>query len=269
MPARWKNWQWAGAGIAFLVAVGGSLAYTGKLPVPTSAYRIRPLQDWLPVPAPEWKVGDSWVYESTFGGVSSPKDVMAANGKLEFRVAMIDGDRIKVRVAGSSGATFLAYDRQGNLAGSEDLDTTGGDFSRAARRFDPPLHWRDFPLRTGKTWQVTSKGKIRVVSTWYSDDKQASAASIAPKSATVSGRVLGWERDIGTLDGEMVDGLKIRTEVVDDNGKLVQTMTEWYVPAAGRAVLQHIEYSYGYHNSATRRLAGFTASDPTNATGKE
>lgn len=269
MPMRRRRiWLLASGSLLALIIATGSLAYGGKLPIPPSAYRIRLLQDWLPVRAPEWQVGDTWTYENSFGGVPYDADVMTINGPLQYRVTAVAGDRVNVAVTSSSGFTSFVWDKQGNLVENKDLDMSGGDLSRASKTFDPPLRWFDFPLRTGKTWQATSTANVEAFSNWY-NGKDGAGSKQAPESATVIVRVLGWERDIGELDGVAVDGLKITTDVIDSNGKLVEKATEWYVPAAGRSVLQQIDYSYGYPNSATRRLSGFTPSDPTNATGKE
>ncbi|MBL0228977.1 hypothetical protein [Thermomonas sp.] len=63
---------------------------------------------------------------------------------------------------------------------------------------------------------------------------------------TVTGTALGWERDIGRLDGVMVDGLKLKIETQPDEtiGDQEQNPCEsrerpqeWYVPAARRSVL--------------------------------
>lgn len=260
-------WPWALTGVLAIIGTVGGLAYTGEIPIPHAAYGIRFAQNWLPVHTSELHVGDIWVYESSFSGVSDEGDVMTQQGTLEYRVTAMDGDRVTVAVTSSSGLTSFIYDRQGNLIENQRLDTSGNDFSRASHSFDPPLHWYSFPLTTGKTWQTTSTGDIKAFSDWYNYEKKIESGK--PNAGTVIVKVLGWERDIGTLDDVPVDGLKMRTEIIDSNGKPVHNATEWYVPAAGRSVLQKIEFTYGYKNSATRRLTNFTPSDPTNATGKE
>ena len=90
---------------------------------------------------------------------------------------------------------------------------------------------------------------------------------------TIVGNVLGWEHNIGRLDGVMVDGLKlsIETTIADSSGKVssIDTTKEWYVPAAGRSVVIRSvisnpnDYNGAFTETSTSRLTNFIPTDIT------
>ncbi|MBP8647671.1 MAG: zinc ribbon domain-containing protein [Thermomonas sp.] len=243
---RRKVLPWA-VGVGLLVAVGiaGGLVYTGKLTLPLVAQRL--VQDYVPVHAPEFQVGDNSSYEWSFTQVDGGVNTYLVTHK----VIDIQSDQVTMEIA-TPHAKFRrqVYNRQMNIAeDSHDLQT-----------FNPPLRNYDFPLLPGKSWNATS--------TLTSKDH---GEEVEIGRITVSGEVLGWEHGIGRLNGVIVDGLKLKIKTVIEptepsrvtNEPSVSTRmqwrTEWYVPSAGRSVVAR-ESSDWLDYKKTIRLVNFIPS---------
>lgn len=238
---RRRKWPWVVASV-FLVTSGiaATLVYQGKLTMPRVAQRL--VQDYVPVRVPEFNVGDSWVYETT---TSDSRDPREFTGRDTYQVNDISGDRITMAPMRDGTDEHV---RVMNLYGNEIEDTVTYGRERFFEQYEgeqytesynPPLRYYDFPLLPGKTW--TS-------STIYNAPSRTSGSNeitVTPTKLTITGKVIGWEYDIGRLDGVMVDGLKIQREIKAEqlgrhvgDAASITTATEWYVPSAGRAVLR-------------------------------
>lgn len=231
---RRKIWLWAVAGGLLAAAVtAGALVYMGKLTLPLVAQRL--LQDYVPVHAPDIQVGDAWTYEHSDPNNRNPTIPLS---RSTYRVTAMEGDRVTVtQEHPGSYRTIHVYAGQQNLIESRYIHADESTFLKTV--CDPPQREYDFPLLPGKAWGSISSCK--------SSKPSGSADSIheIPHRTTVTGKVLGWERNIGRLDTVEVDGLKLRIETIHeaigDNGATTVhstiTSTEWYVPAAGRSVI--------------------------------
>ena len=272
---RRKIWSWAVAG-GLLAAVGiaGGLVYTGTLMLPLAAQRL--IQDYVPVRAPEIQVGDVWTYENFY---SDNRSTNTTSSRLTNTVTAIEGDRVTITQPQPQQDGLVlqfqkVFDRQGNLVG---VDTTYGKrryFEAYAgthhkQTYSPPIRLYDFPLIPGKAWRSISTTKAPQLSSG------ASTVHEITQRMTVTGKVLGWERNIGRLDDVEVDGLKLRieesVETIGNDGATTETSTttstEWYVPAAGRSVVIRSvtpvpnDYRGASVMSVTSRLISFVPSD--------
>ena len=230
---RRKIWPWAvGSGLLAAVGIAGVLVYMGKLPLPP--YMQNMAQKHVPaydsenqasVYEPEIKLGNSWTYEETYtmsGGYAGVSGYDAGVCNITNTVKAISGEHVTVIPTSDCGSgDQYVYDRKMNLV--ENKMSNG--FTRV---YNPPLSRYDFPLFPGKTWEATS--------TYGLKEKGGALYRI-----TTTGTVLGWERNIGHLDGVLVDGLKLRIETkevaIDYNSVDIAVNMEWYVPAAGRSVV--------------------------------
>ncbi len=266
---RRKVWPWTVAG-GLLAAIGltAGLVYFGKLTLPTAAQRL--VQDYVPVRAPEFHVGDASTYQLSFG--DSDRNINEEDS-ISFKVTSIEENYVAFEYDASKiGPNKIAidkdtftYSRKPNevkveYGDGDDLVETVllGVGLPGATQFG-----YDFPLRPGKTWQekfsMTSKGQ--------GGERKRDA------NLVISGQVLGWERNIGRLDGVMVDGLKLRIDVTtkfDKDGSSgftwTTTRTQWYVPAARQSVVIR---SFSHSNDTprtltlTQRLTNFIPTDIT------
>ncbi len=272
---RRKIWLWAvSGGLLAAVGIAGGLVYTGKLTLPLVAQRL--IQDYVPVRAPEIQVGDVWTYENFY---SDNRSTNTTSSRQTNTVTAIEGDRVTVtQPQPQLGGLILqfqkVFDRQGNLVG---VDTTYGkrrDFeayegTHHKQTYSPPIRLYDFPLIPGKAWRSISTTKAPQLSSG------ASTVHEITQRMTVTGKVLGWERNIGRLDDVEVDGLKLRieecVETIGNDGATTETSTttstEWYVPAAERSVVTRSvtpnpnDYRGASVMSVTSRLISFVPSD--------
>jgi len=273
-PSRRKIWPWAVAGgLLAAIGVAGGLVYTGKLMLPLVAQRL--VQDYVPVQAPEFQVGDTWTYEDSSSDNRHPT---VTSSRHTYRVTSIEGDRVTVTPEDSGRDTrFSVYDTQRNLIESHTVFGKQPSFEayegiHHKSTYSPPWRGYDYPLTPGKTWHA--------ISTYNSPQLTGGANTIHEITGrmTVTGNVLGWERNIGRLDGVMVDGLKLKieqtVETIGDSGATTvtytTTATEWYVPAAGRSVVMrsttHMPNTWNGDQTETSRLVNFI---PTNSTDTE
>lgn len=224
-----KILPWAiGSGV-LLIAVGitGALVYQGQLTLPSTMQGT--VQEYIPVHAPEFHVGDTANYERTFATNST--------ARIEtWRVTKIEDDYITIteEKKAHSVPDFTVFDRSGKLV-------------RMRKAIpDPPLGTFDFPLMPGKTWSTSSAIKNRA------------GRLLTEKHITANGKVLGWERNIGRLDGVLVDGLKLRIEVTERDFPITHIL--WYVPTARWPVVirRTDRWEDNQSSSSTYRLTNFT-----------
>jgi hypothetical protein len=108
------------------------------------------------LPAPEWRVGDRWVFRRiALGG---------ATVVVTHRVVSATRDAYAVRVLGLGGEVGRQWTR-----GLALVQETGSDGSTA--RYDPPLPLFQWPLRPGQAWSrefayVDGRRDGRYVNTW-------------------------------------------------------------------------------------------------------
>ncbi len=273
-PARRRKvWPWAvGGGLLAAVGIAGGLVYTGKLTLPSAAQRM--VQDYVPVYAPEPRVGDTSIYEASAELVTSTNYTnykAAMNEPITIHVTAIEDERINFNVSGRIGGEQLVYDKKLNA-----ILFNGDDAIEMVTKFGvdsifPYVYAHDFPLRPGKKWNKTG---TRTLIERTKDGRELTST----ENLTVTGTALGWERNIGRLDGVMVDGLKLRIQARADliesprsSVQITRTTTEWYVPAAKRSVLIRNQSDFVIESGtsrsvATMRLVNFI---PTNSSETE
>ena len=270
-PRRRKVWPWAvGVGLLAAVGIAGGLVYTGKLTLPLVAQRL--VQDYLPVHAPRLRVGDGSAYEvlAELGEFYSHKTI---NETMSIQVTAIKGDQISFNISGRGGGEQLVYDRELNEILFKGDDAIDSVVSHGVDSLFPFVYAHDFPLRPGKKWHKSSARIL--IATKPKNGREEEERAI--EHLTVTGSALGWERAIGRLDGEMVDGLKLRIETRSDlsigsqSVRITRASTEWYVPAAQRSVLIRNQSDFLSKNGksrsvATMRLVNFI---PNNSSDKE
>ena len=206
--------------------------YTGKLMLPLVAQRL--IQDYVPVRAPEIQVGDTRIYEvlAELGAFYSHRKI---NETISTQITAIEGDRIDFNFSGRGGGKNFVYDKTLNEISFNGDGTIDSVLAHGVDSLFPYVYAHDFPLLPGNKWHKTS---TRIFTYTKNGTEQ-----MATEHLTVTRTALGWERDIGRLDGVMVDGLKLRIETHSDlaigsgSVRITRTNTEWYVPAAQRSVL--------------------------------
>ena len=202
--------------------------------LPLVAQRL--VQDYVPVRAPEIQVGDTRIYEvlAELGAFYSHRTI---NETISTQITAIEGDRIDFNFSGRGGGKNFVYDKTLNEISFKGDDTIDSVLVHGVDSLFPYVYAHDFPLLPGNKWHKTS---TRIFTYTKNGPEQ-----MATEHLTVTGTALGWERDIGRLDGVMVDGLKLRIETHSDlaigsgseSVRITRTNTEWYVPAAQRSVL--------------------------------
>lgn len=174
------------------------------------------------VPAPRWRVGDSWTFRRTDGFNGLPR------GVLTRTVESVDPNGIRFVTRTETGNVLdeALFESPGiELSGtlSEDGPVTGA--------FAPPLRMYDFPLASGKQWRQS------LIRTDANEFRIAMTASI---------RVEGWE-EVRAGD-RSYRALVIRRNLFlgpkdPFHGDLHREEVEWYVPELrGAARMQVTEF---------------------------
>lgn len=159
------------------------------------------------IPAPQLREGMRWNIKTT-----DFKDPKSSYDNVQYMINHADstGYTSQKEVIGRPNSKVdLSYDDSLNLIGGK----TG--------QYSPALHYYDFPLQTGKTWNVES-----TVSGNTFKDRQIA-----------KGEVLGWDT-VSSAFGE-VQALKILVEFTSyKEGQEVSKGMDmsWYLPEIGRAV---------------------------------
>lgn len=178
--------------------------------------------DATEVPAPQWRVGDSWTFRRTDGYNGLPR------GVLTRTVESVDRNGIRFVTRNEAGAVLdeALFESPGvELSGtlSEDGPVRG--------QFTPPLRMVDYPLASGKEWRQSLT---------------RTDANGFRTAMSVSVRVEGWE-EARALD-KSYRALVIRRNLMlgpkdSFSGILYREEVEWYVPALrGAARMQVTEF---------------------------
>jgi hypothetical protein len=186
--------------------------------------------------------GETYVYRVVNGYNN------VALGKIEYRVARVDADRVALSVTTDVPALGMArteiYDRDGNWLRHA---LTNQDHP-VEYEFAQPYAAYALPLDTGKSWSV------RVNAT--------NPATGRRNSVRIDGEVLGAERI--TVPAGAFDTIKIKRRVYagDWGAFTFETNiyeTEWYAPALGRAVRSETSSEY---LDTSRGIGGGSFSGP-------
>jgi len=178
--------------------------------------------DATEVPAPRWRVGDSWTFRRTDGYNSLPR------GVLTRTVESVDRNGIRFVTTNEAGSVLddalfesPGIEKSGTL--SEDGPVTGV--------FTPPLRIYDFPLVSGKRWR---QSLVRTDANGFRT------------GMSVSVRIEGWEEARAGDKGYRA--LVIRRNFMlgpkdSFSGILYREEVEWYVPELrGAARMQVTEF---------------------------
>lgn len=179
------------------------------------------------IPAPEIKVGDTWVYRVHDGFTRIPR------GEQRHEVIEVSADRVRVAGDVERGDGIQVYDRQWNWLRRPATNLQTFEYSPAYRAFD-------FPLAPGKRWRA------QVTATDPTDGRRF--------SVWIDGVVAGWER-VKVPAGEF-DALRVERTVFFDywefsvRGRSEIRETEWYMPAVKQSVRRearsrYLSYLYG------------------------
>lgn len=165
--------------------------------------------DATEVPAPQWRVGDSWTFRRTDGYNGLPR------GVLTRTVESVDRNGIRFVTRNETGSVLddALFESPGvELSGtlSEDGPVKG--------RFTPPLRMADYPLVSGKQWR---QSLVRTDANGFR----------TPMSASV--RIEGWEQ--AHAGDRSYRALVIRRNLMlgpkdSFSGILHREEVEWYVP---------------------------------------
>ena len=163
---------------------------------------------------PAWKVGDTWVYNMTYGGAKNTYEVVAEQP-----------DTYKVLVSRSNGTkSVLTYDRDGNLL-------TRGNVS-----FTPKRDVLHFPIRVGGSYTGVAYTYPHQRKPGVTVTMSARITSIKSEEVTVpAGTFIALRMDIE-------QSYKLSTGYSNSTKE-----TGWYVPEVGRWV-KYKMIDYGIPN---------------------
>jgi hypothetical protein len=174
------------------------------------------------VPAPQWRVGDSWTFRRTDGFNGVPR------GVLTRTVESVD----------QAGIRFVTRNETGNVLDEALFESPGIELSGTLSEdgpvrgvFTPHLRMHDFPLVSGKQWR---QSLVRTDANGFRTPM------------TVSMRVEGWEE--ARAGDKNYRALVIRRNLVlgpkdPFHGILHREEIEWYVPELrGAARMQVTEF---------------------------
>ena len=178
--------------------------------------------DATEVPAPRWRVGDSWTFRRTDGFNGLPRGVLT-------RV---------VESADHNGIRFVTRNEAGNVLDDARFESPGIEISGTLSEdgpvtgvFNPPLRVADYPLVSGKQWRQS------LIRTDANEFRTFMTASV---------RIEGWEQ--ARALGKSYRALVIRRNLMlgpkdSFSGPLYREEVEWYVPELrGAARMQVAEY---------------------------
>lgn len=173
------------------------------------------------VPAPEIKVGDSWVYRVFDGFTRTPRE------NQRHEVIEVGSDRVQVAGSVERGDGVQVYDRAWNWLRRPATNLQTFEYNPAYQAFA-------FPLAPGKHWRA------RLTATDPADGRRF--------PVWIDGAVLGWER-VKVPGGEF-DALKIERNVYFEyyvsaiRGRSIIREFEWYAPAVKQAVRREASSRY-------------------------
>ena len=170
--------------------------------------------DATEVPAPQWRVGDSWTFRRTDGYNGVPRGVLTRSVESV--------DRKGIRFVTRNEAGVVLDDALFESPGIEKSGTLSED-GPVKGVFTPPLHVYEFPLASGKQWQ---QSLVRTDANGYR----------VPMSASV--RIEGWE-EVRALDRSYRALVIRRNLILGQNNVFIGSLysgipyreeVEWYVP---------------------------------------
>jgi hypothetical protein len=166
------------------------------------------------VAAPAVRTGDRWTYVSKDAYTKLPQ------GRLEYRVASVQGDEVRVEVDHDGRQSTQRYTREGNWL--ERPMTNLQNF-----RYEPAYVALPFPLESGKTWQTYVKATDPVTG--------------RTNRVRIDGKVMGWDK-VQVPAGEF-DAIVVRRLVYAGNadgflGEEKIEEVDWYAPRIGTIVRQ-------------------------------
>jgi hypothetical protein len=196
------------------------LAAVGAFAVSGCATRSLGTPESTAAPAPDWRVGDGWTYRRTDGYTK-----LDAGSPVTRRVADVGPSGIRI----TETTAFGTYVDNAMWANPNDmLSGTLSEYGPIIGRFDPPLHFYDFPLVSGKRWNQQLY-RIDAAGFRY--------------FMTIEGWVEGW--DTMEVAGRPVRVIAIRREMLlgllppslgTNVGNSYRSDTEWYAPELGSFV---------------------------------
>jgi hypothetical protein len=175
--------------------------------------------DGPPAAAPDYRVGDRWVYHV----------VQGYRTKIEWdethEITAMGPDGITVRVTGQGGRVPIDRTERWSAPG---VVLRGAVYENETRRFDPPLVRYRFPLQTGETWDQ----RIR------DPDKPPDPYTPLTRYTRVGG-YQSVTTPAGTFDAI---GMRVLMTIDDETFWRYGTQcdyTVWYAPSIGAAVREH------------------------------
>lgn len=183
--------------------------------------------DATEVPAPQWRVGDSWTFRRTDGYNGVPR------GVLTRTVESVD----------QKGIRFVTRNEAGNVLDDALFESPGVEISGTLSEdgpvtgvFTPPVRVYDYPLVSGKQWRQslvrTDANGYRTpmsVSVRVEGWEEARAGDKAYKALVIRRNFILGQKN--SFIGSMYYGIPYREEV------------EWYVPELrGAARIQVTEF---------------------------
>lgn len=203
------------------LAAGGALLVSACATPPRGGF------DATEVPAPQWRVGDSWTFRRTDGYNGVPR------GVLTRTVESVD----------QNGIRFVTTNEAGSVLDEALFESPGIEISGTLSEdgpvkgvFTPPLRMVDYPLASGKQWRQS------LVRTDANGFRTAMTASV---------RIEGWEE--ARAGDKRYRALVIRRNFIlgptnsfigtSTYGNLHREEVEWYVPELrGAARMQVTEF---------------------------
>jgi len=191
--------------------------------------------DATEVPAPQWRVGDSWTFRRSDGYNSLPR------GVLTRTVESVDRNGIRFVTTNEAGGVLddalfesPGIEKSGTL--SEDGPVKGV--------FTPPLRIYDFPLVSGKRWR---QSLVRTDANGFRT------------GTSVSVRIEGWEEARAGDKGYRA--LVIRRNFMlgpkdSFSGILYREEVEWYVPELRGAARMQVAEVISARRNVHARIPG-------------
>jgi hypothetical protein len=172
-----------------------------------------------PVAAPEYRVGDRWIYHAIDGyRVKNEWDET-------HEITAIGPDGITVRVTAKGPSTDVVRTEKWPAPG---VVLEGAVYEQETDRFDPPLVRFKFPLTPGESWRQSVR------------DANKEPGPYGPIQRYVT--VDGYEKV--TTPAGTFDAIRMRVIMMIDDETFWRTGTEcnnvvWYAPAVGAVVQAH------------------------------
>lgn len=172
------------------------------------------------VAPPTMRVGDRWTYASRDGYTG------LSQGRIDYRVASVQGDEVTVEVQHDGRQSTERYTRDGNWR--ERPMTNLQTF-----RYEPAYAALPFPLEAGKTWQAFTTA--------------TDPATGHTNRVRIDGKVIGWDK-VKVPAGEF-DAIVVQRRVYAGNADTFRSEeqiseADWYAPAIGAIVKRSAVSSY-------------------------